>query len=334
MARYGFYKEMTDIIMKSNPDMRLSEVMTLMEDVESPITNKYIENLYNQVIKKAHIDFDSIPRSAGNIRSYSGYNVMVDTLSNMRNLAQADSRNKNIMDAIVTVETAINSIDNFHEYYERAYREKCNTLILEYNLFVYCCVEATTSILSEFVEVIKDFGGGYKIQLKNTRYRANAFYVSELARFNNIVSSTNYKNYLASVLPLKDNFVGATAIGIGAVAIPVILGIVPLTRSLIYQFFRLRTKLSDALALQAYYLELNKSCVEANQTFDAKKKESILKKQAAVQVLFMKLSYVIKVNNVNAQREAQAERMKDDSTLKISDMKNQVDNSSYNDILL
>ena len=38
-------------------------IQTILEDTESPITNKYLEKLYDSVVSKSHIDFDDIPNS-------------------------------------------------------------------------------------------------------------------------------------------------------------------------------------------------------------------------------------------------------------------------------
>ena len=38
----------------------------------------------------------------------------------------------------------------------------------------------------------------------------------------------------------------------------------------------MRRKISESLAMQAYFLELNKQCVEYNQTIDPKKKQKII----------------------------------------------------------
>ena len=65
---------------RQNFGYELGKVQNILEDANSPITTKYKEKLYKSVLDKAHINFDDIPLSKGNIRNYSGYHNMIDTL--------------------------------------------------------------------------------------------------------------------------------------------------------------------------------------------------------------------------------------------------------------
>jgi len=58
MAHYDFYKEASEILAESDNSVKIEDVRFVLEDATSPITNKYIENLYNQVVSKGHINFD------------------------------------------------------------------------------------------------------------------------------------------------------------------------------------------------------------------------------------------------------------------------------------
>lgn len=334
MAHYDFYKEASEILAESDNSVKIEDVRFVLEDATSPITNKYIENLYNQVVSKGHINFDDIPDSKGRISKYSGYQSMVETLNTAKNLSIAEHI-KDCSDAVETVLTAIHNIEVLGDLYEEGFKTKNEYVMTEYNMFVYSCVEATSSILSEFVEFIKGFSDtNYQIKIRNTRYRAGAFFIEQLSKFNRINAVGNYRNYLTSVLKKdKDNFVGATAVGIAAVAVTVLLAIVPVTRSLVYHAYRMKSKLSDALALQAYFLELNKSCVEANNTFDRNKKDKILAKQEKLRILFTKMSDKLKVDVARANRDSTIDRKKDNASLTLGDTRREVDSAPY-DILL
>ena len=330
---YDFLKEASEILAESDDSVTLEDVRCVLEDVESPVTNKYIENLYKQVVSKSHINFGDIPNSKGDITRYSGYRSMIDTLQSAKKIVAVET-NRNAISAVDTVLTAISNIEILKDVFEKGFSTKNEHVMLEYNVFVYSCVEATSCILSEFIEFVKSMDGTYQIKIKNTVYRAGAFFVEQLEKFNSINASGNYRNYLTTMLDKdRDNFVGATAVGVTAVVITVLIAIVPVTRALIYQIYRLRTKLSDALELQAYFLELNKSCVEANSSFDRNKKDAIIKKQEAVRTLFLKLSNKIKVDVSRATRDSLLDKKKDNSVLTLGNTKSQVDSSPY-DILL
>lgn len=334
MGGYDFYMEASEILAESDNSVTVEDVKFVLEDTTSPITNRYIENLYKQVITKGHINFGDIPNSKGDIRKYSGYAMMVETLNTAKSISMTDGV-KDVNNAVDTVIAAINSIESLSDLYTAGFRTNNEYVMMEYNSFVFACVEATSCILSEYVEFVKNFTTGlYQIKIRNTKYRAGAFFIDQLEKFNRITSSGNYRGYLQSILDKeKDNFVGATTVGIATVAISVLLAVVPVTRALVYQVFRMRTKLSDALALQAYFLEINKSCVEANTAFDAAKKEKILKKQENIRVLFTRLSDKLKVDVAKATRDSSLDRKKDNASLTLGDTRRQIDSAPY-DILL
>ena len=335
MNTYDFLTESVEILKESDDSVSRTEIRAVLEDVESPVTNKYIENLYGQVIAKGHIDFDDIPKSKGDITKYSGYGTMQETLITMKKLSETE-RVKDVNNAVDTIMTAIQNLESLSSLYEKGFTLKNEHVMLEYNTFVFCCVEATTSILSEFVEFVKGFTvDTYQIRLKNTRYRANLFFVDQLSTFNRLNVVGNYRAYLTGMLDKeRSNFIGVdTMIGVAAVTATVALAIVPITRNIVYQVYRLRTKLSDALALQAYFLELNKSCVEANSAFDATKKSKVLEKQENVRLLFIRLSDKIKVDTARAGRDALMDKKKDNASLSLGDTRRQVDSSPY-DVLL
>lgn len=334
MMRYDFLLEASQILAESDDSVTLNDVRAILEDTTSPIATKHIDNLYEQIIKKTHIDFDNIPESKGNIKKYSGYQSMVDTLTTMKSLTDA-GQVRDAMDCVQIVTDAISNIASLEDLYEKGFLEKNDHVIIEYNTLVYTCVEATSTLLSQYVEFVKGFNlDSFQIRIRNTKYKANRFFIDQLDKYNNIVRSSNYRNYLSAILSGdRSNFVGATAIGVGAVAITVAMAIVPVTRSIVYNVFKMRTKLSDALALQAYFLELNKACVEANREFDSKRKEKILKKQENIRVLFMKLSDKLKVDTARSERDGAIALKKDNSTLTVGETKKQVDNSSFDFLL-
>ena len=86
-----------------------SDILNVLEDANSPVTRKYQEKMYKAVLNKAHIDFGDIPKSQGNIRSYSGYPTMIDTLETIKNLA-TDAASKDAMACVAIVTKAIDNL--------------------------------------------------------------------------------------------------------------------------------------------------------------------------------------------------------------------------------
>jgi hypothetical protein len=105
------------------------------------------------------------------------------------------------------------------------------------------------------------------------------------------------------------------------------MAILPIMRILVYKFFNLKVNLSDCLAQQAYFLEMNKAAVEANNTFDAKKKAQILAKQEKVKNLCLRLSEKLRVNHVKAEQVSQAQIKNDNKLLTIDTVKKEIEDS-------
>ena len=89
----------------------------------------------------------------------------------------------------------------------------------------------------------------------------------------------------------------------------------------------MKADLSDCLAQQAYFLEINKASVESNQSFDQKKKDKILMKQEKVKNLCLRLSEKLRVNHINAIKSGEAAVSADNKLLTLDSIKSEVSNS-------
>lgn len=326
-------KGATDILCEGTSDS-YNAVHLVLEDAESPITKKTIENLYQSVIDKGHIDFDDIPKSKGNISSYSGYSNMMQVLLDLERLAKSDRAYADMLAHVSTIKKAIENLQANAQFYSQAFAKKNEVIVLEYNTFVFTCVEATTSLLYQFADFMQTPSSHeLKVVLKNTKYRADLFYVEQLRTFNQICATGNYKKYLNGVLTSgKENFFGADdALIVGSLAVitTVMLSIVPVTRRLVYTFQDMRGRIADDLELQAYYLELNKASVEANQRRSAEQNKKILEKQEKVRLKFLRLADKLRVKSVRAEDLAKKSLKDDDRKLTMDSMRGQVDNGDF-----
>lgn len=309
------------------------EIKLVLEDEYSPINRKYQQKLYQSVIDKNHIDFDSISKSAGNIKTYEGYSNMIDTLSNIKGLASAQN-SKDVIKLVSIVETADKNIEMLSSTYSRGFMANSEFVMLEYNTYVYTCIEATSALLYEFVEYMKDpVSQMITIKLKNTKTRANLFYFEQLSKFNKVNEGsmgTSYRKYLENIVNKgANNFFGlddSLVIG-GAVLTIVALSIIPVTRELVYQFYRLRGNLSKSLELQGSFLEMNKACIEANQALTADKKKKIIDKQEKIRQRLLKLSDTLKVSTVKARVDSKKEIESANKMLSIDNLRADVSNS-------
>lgn len=307
----------------------MNEVKVILEDTTSPITVRHTEQLFDSVINKNHVDFGSIEDSKGNIRDYKGYQSMMDILYIIIKMAD-DQKAQNVKDYANIVLHAVQNIESLSAVYGEGFRKNINYTMMEYNAFTLCCVEATTTILCEFVEYIKNPSTKkMEIKLKNNKYRANELYFSQLQKFNKVNTNANYRKFIEEMNSKgQDNFTGTAMIGFGTV-MAIALAIIPVTRSLIYHFYDLRRKIADDLTVQATFLELHKTCVENNPDFTPEKRDSIIKKQENLRLLLLRMADRIKVSNVKASRSAEARMKKDNSLMTLDKVKSGIDNSEF-----
>jgi phage regulator Rha-like protein len=303
--------ESVDILVKDRDSLRygyeFERVQSILEDANSPITKKYQEKLFQSVIDKGHIDFGDIPKSAGNIKAYKGYNNMVETLTTLNSLA-IDQKNKTVIEYTSIVQKAISNIEQLSSTYSKGFISKTDYVILEYNTYVYTCVEATTTLLYTFVDYMKrPDQDTMTITLSNSTLRADLFYIEQLKKFNNVNDKMgiDYRKMLESLCSKgKNNFLGAEmVIGIAAVSVAA-MAIVPITRELIYRFYHLRGSLSKSLEMQASFLEMNAACVQSNEVMTAEKKKKVLDKQLKLKNKLLKLSDFLKVKGAKSSQNS------------------------------
>lgn len=322
------YESVSNILQEANPEYTFTDVVYLLEDTTSPVTQKLQSKLYNMVLNSGHIDFGDIPKSKGNISLYSGYEVLLKTLSTLMDFAV----NENNTEVSKYCQTSLDMIDIVYSYkdlYMRGYQADVENVIVEYEILVYLLVQGCSSLLYTFIDFVKNPSlQTYNIKLKNTKVRADLFYINTLIKMKRIMSNkTEYRKYLEALLQPKDNFIGtSTLIGIGTVS-AVAFAIVPLTREAIYQIFNLRSKLSEFLKQQSLFLEMNVSRVKANSNFDEIKRMKIAKKQDAVARQLMAISDKLKIENANASVARERNVKKDNKLLDIGKLKDEINSS-------
>lgn len=302
-------------------------IREILEDANSPVTRKYHEKLFQSVIEKKHINFGSIEKSKGDIKEYEGYQNMIEILDILSKLAIAE-RYDSVLGYIQIVQKAIKNLEDLRTAYMEGFSTKTDYVILEYNTYVYTTVEATTTLLYEFVEYVKrpDMVT-MEIQLKNNKSRANLFYFEQLKKFNNVIDKMGieYRKLLENLCKKgRENFIGVDEI-IGITAISVVaMAIVPITRELIYQFYRLRGNLSASLEMQAKFLEMNKACLEAQTEMDPKKKKEIIDNQKKLSNFLRRISEKIKVKTSKSIKDTKVELNKQNKMLSIDRLQDEV----------
>lgn len=332
MAFNPYYESM--LILSENETLSYresKELQAVLEDVNSPVTRKLEEKLFQSVLDKKHIDFGSIPKSKGNIKDYEGYYAMESTLNTIKDLA-TENKAGDVINHVDIVQKAIENLSSMSVAYQKGFQFKNEYIAMEYNSYVYFCVEATTALIYSFVEYIKrPDTDTFTMVIKDSKLRADEFYFEQLKKFNMVCDTqgVNYRKMLDSMAVSKDNFIGTTtAIGIATV-IAAAIAIIPITRAVVYQVYHIRGNISEQLDIQAEFMEMNKSCVEANSALTVQKKKEIVAKQEKLVKRLRKLSDTIRVKSSKSVEVATRETKNENKSLTIDSIKDEVSNSDF-----
>lgn len=316
-----------------DPQTRTAEMSNLrcmLEDASSPVTRKHQEKLFQAIIDKGHVDFGGIEKSQGEIMEYVGYSKMMEVLDTMDALAD-EQKASTVKELTSVVRSAISNIRNLSSVYKRGFQEHCNYVMLEYNLYTYACVEATSALIYEFADYIKRPDKAVMtISLKNTTVRANLFIFEQLKKFNRVQDNMgmDYRKMLEAALNKgKNNFVGVdAAIGYGAISL-VALAIVPVTRELVYLYYNIRKNLSRTLDTQAKFLEMNRLSVENNSSFTMDERKKIMDKQQKLAQQLRRLSSALRVDAVTATKKAKKDLEGDNKQMAVGKTREDIEDS-------
>lgn len=328
-----FYEDAIDILCYGTTD-NPKKVRLMLEDEESPQTKEVITMLYDSVIEKGHIDFGDIPKSKGNIKSYSGYKNLVEIIGILERMSVSSKTYADLEKYVKILDTAMSNLEHFAPEYQQGFSAKIDMVMIEYNSFVYTLIEATTSMLYQFTDFLKTPSTDIlTVSLKDTKYRADVFYIDQLKKYNAVCASGKYKIYLKTMINQgKEGALGsALLVGTLAVVVPVMISIIPVTRSLIYHFQNIRERLADCLTLQAYFLEQNKAYLEATKEHDEPKKKKIIAKQEKLKLKFLRLAEKLRVSSIRADELARKTLREEDRVINTSTIQ---DATSSGDIII
>lgn len=310
----------TKILLENSTNYNEKNMIRALESTEkAKLDNVMVSNLYKSTIDKAHIDFDSIPETKGDVTKYKGYPVMMETLTTIETLA---SKNNVKIDEIEVIRTAISHLRAYQGIYQDGFALRKTFIELQYNTLVLACVEATTSLVTSYMDYLKRIDTIEFTIIKN-RTNNGSHCIEILHQYNNSVKTGEYQKFLNAIVKNKEGFVGMDTAMIGMVIAGGALAIVPLLRELIFYFYYTRMKASEYLELQAMMLEINRTHIES-MNMNPKKKKEILKKQEQTMNKMLKLSEKIKVSQKVAKVKSMEEVKKEEKNWSLDNLKKEV----------
>lgn len=332
MNNYIKYEDSIKVLTESeNPSYKeINKIISVLDDCYSPLNRGYIKLMMESIESKMTVNINEadIHKSKGDVDSFSGTLVMEATCNEIKNLAQKN-RFSYVIDACDTVLMTIQNLRQCRDLYQKGYNVSSNYVITEYSSILVAAIETTSCILDSFVEYVES-GIIIVPRPKSGRNSTVNKFINDLNKLNKVFAdpqNSHRKLLEAMVTADKDNFIGSsTTLGIAAVSAAAI-AVIPITRELVYQFYKIKSNLSDCCAQQAYFLELNKSAVENNVAFDSKKKAEILKKQENVKNTLLKLSSKLRVDHVKAISQSKQMLQKDNKMMTLDNIQQEVNQS-------
>lgn len=272
------------------------EVLALRESELQDVTANLLNKLFKSTLEKSHIDFGDIPETKGNINRYNGLKEMIATLDIMQKLC--DDKLVNLKE-IEMVRFAIGTLQSHRDLFEKGFKLRKEFVMMTYNVMVKTCVEATSALVSSYIDYVKN-PEGITITISTDNKKGYKLLFDSLGKFGMSAKSGDLRKALNAVLNEdKGNFTGAEiafGIGIGIAAITALTAIVPILRELVFTYYYTRMKLSDSLKQLALFTEVNKKSVELSGSLPAKKRNEVIRKQEEIIKQLMKISDAIRVD--------------------------------------
>ena len=296
-----------------------NEINSLTESEKLAVSNTLVSNLYQSILNKDHIDFDNIPESKGDIFKYEGYKYMVEILSTIEKLML---KTPSKIDEVKTVIEALSNIANNKKIFEAGFKLEKEFIMLQYNLLVFACVEATSCLVASYVEFMKSPDQGEYIVIKNEKHPA-CLCIKNLEMFNKTIKNGDFSRVTNSILKYEEeNFIGSESIAIPALIVSSVLFIVPIMRELIFIFYNSRMKVSDYLKHQALLLEINELSLQSSNKSPSER-EKIIKKQKAMIKKLNTMSDKIRIEEKTNKNRVEKGLSKENKEFTIGNIKNQ-----------
>ena len=299
----------------SYEDRKYISMLTESERLE--VNGTLIQNLYRSVIERNTIDFGDIPDSMGDIEKVKYYDTTLECLNILKS---APDSTDYIKTSVSDVLSCISNMKGLKSLFGTGFRINHQFMQIMYNSMVMAIIDATSMLISDYVTYCMGADGRSSVNLDKNRGNVC---LDNIRKFNKMYMKgdvTKSLNYMIS--EYKKSALGTTLV-ITTVVIGVLLAIVPLIRELVYFFYSSKVKLYNYLELEAKFLELNKTVVQASNKSAAEKKK-ILQNQEKKILELHRLADKLKVTNEDTQIQMAKEIAKDNSGYSLNNMENQM----------
>ena len=303
------------------------EVEAVLENNAGQLDATMVSRLYKSAIDKSHV-FDSWEDSRGDITKFEGYTSMRDSLNIVRELS---AKSGVTIKEINIVEQALGILEANREAFMKGFMVQNELVVLIYNTIACASVEATSAIISSYVEFIRSVDTVEFTISKNSKLYGAAS-IDNLEHFIKASRKGDLGKLLKEATTNRDNFIGSvsvTTVAVSGLILGAALSIVPIIRELTFLFYYSKSRISEYLEQQALLVEMNRKAVESSK-LPLKERKEVLKKQEKTAREFRKYSDKFKVQSSQGEREAVTAIKKENKTWTIDNTKEEMINDTSN----
>lgn len=307
-------------------------LLAVNEADQNKILTSLTSKLYDNIIDKVdEIDFGDIPATKGDITKLPNYAKIIESANLIRSILLNYNEKT---DAVDTLIEAITNIESRKALFTRAYQLNVEMPIIFYNTMTLSVINGLSYLIAAVIDYIKvPNEDGFKISLNKVAVAKvqQGILFENLEKFNSSCKKGEFDKAMDYVISQNvKNFTGVeigTVAGI-ALAIGLILNIIPIIRELIFFFYYSRTSASQYFEAQSKLIEMNAYSLELRNTMDKEKRDRVIKKQLKVADAFRKISNFFMVDAKKAEKEATKDIVASNKKMKADDVLDSVPDSA------
>ena len=322
--------QVNPIVMEASSPQDRKYMRTMSKEDIHQINGASIQRLYQTVLDKKNCDFGDIPTSKGDL---SKVKYLTSTKECLKVLKELMTMNGIQEPGIAEIETAIGNVERMQPTFEYGFKTNQEYIIILYNTTVMAIVDATSMMCTAYMDYL--VGPDQERFSPSNRFDKGRGMVALecLKQFNQYCKNGKMDDALGYVIrEQKSGFIGTGAIAVTVGAIAALVAVVPLTRQLIYWYYRNKISISEYLEMQAQFLEMHKLAVENSKARSSSEKRAIIKKQERVILKLHKAADKLSIKASDQEDFMKKEMKKDNSLFTLSQMEKQISDNKLNGV--
>lgn len=322
--------EVNPIVMEASSAQDRKYMREMSKDEIHQINGASIQKLYQAVLDKKNCDFGDIPSSKGDITKCKYYQSTRQCLDVLKELMGQNGIQE---PGLAEIDTAISNVQRMQSRFEYGFKTNQEYIIILYNTTVMAIVDATSMMCTAYMDYL--VGPDQERFSPDKKFDKGRGMVAleNLKQFNQLCKNGKVDEALDYVVrEQKSSFIGTGAVVVTVGAIAALTALVPLTRELIYWYYRSKISLSEYLEVQAAFLEMHKLAVENSKARSSSEKRKILAKQERVILKLHKAADKLSIKASDQEDFMKKEMKKDNALFSLSQMEKTISDNKLNGV--